>query len=138
VFAQHCAEFQVRSTPDTLRAIGNPKMYKPTQQFSPARPGPATRRIVEGQIIDAARSFCIPAAVDGHRSPWRLFGDRVTHNLALFISFKMIAGQTGHGHGPDERRHGTRRKRRSGVQSTYFRTASSRSSARILYLDPCQ
>jgi hypothetical protein len=67
-------------------------MYKPSQQFLPARPGSATRRIVEGQIIDAAKSFCIPAAVDGHPSPWRLLGDRVTHNLALFISFKMIAG----------------------------------------------
>jgi hypothetical protein len=29
-----------------------------------------TRRIVEGQIIHAARSFYIPAAVHGHPSPW--------------------------------------------------------------------
>jgi hypothetical protein len=32
-FAQHGAKFQVQSAHDSLRAIGNPKMYKPTQQF---------------------------------------------------------------------------------------------------------
>ena len=68
------AEFQEPSAPDSLRAIGNPKMYKPTQHFfffSFARV--RNKRIVEGQIIDAARSFYIPAAADGHPSPWRLF-----------------------------------------------------------------
>lgn len=53
-----CAKFQEQSTPEDLRAIGNPKMYKPARQFSP----PRVRKvgIVEERIITAARSFSFP------------------------------------------------------------------------------
>ena len=77
-----------------------------------------TRRIVEGQIIHAARSFYIPAAVHGHPSPCGDFWGSMSHIvLALFHLFQMIARQAGHGHGTriaSRKRHGTRRKRQFG------------------------
>lgn len=95
-FAQHGAEFQVSSAPDSLRAIGNPKMYKPTQQFFSFPPGPATQA---GSSRDKSstppESFHLTAAITRSSLPIMTFlGHLISH---FFHLFQMIPSQADHG-----------------------------------------
>jgi hypothetical protein len=124
-FAQHGAEFQVPSAPDSLRAIGNPKMYKPTQQFFSLAPGPRHKEDRRGTNHPRRQKFLHPRSSTRSPLPMVTFWGSMSHIvLALFHLFQMIARQADHGHGiriASRKRHGTRRKRQFGdIFSNYL------------------
>jgi hypothetical protein len=76
------------------------------------------------------QKFSHPRSSTRSPLPMLTFWGSMSHIMwHFFILFQMIPTQADHGHGTSERQGG------NGSSATYVRTASSRSSARILNLD---